>query len=370
MLLPLTGPGAELGTALRDAARWAISQVNAAGGVAGQPVGQALQDEGGDADTAARGLAALLAADVDVIVGPASSIIAASTLPLTTRAGVLTCSPTSSALSLDRFPDGGLFVRTIPSDRLQATALARLVEQSGERRVAVLYLDDPFGRPLAEAVRDELDSFAELVAFIPFVDSDAEYSDEAATVVAAAPRATIVIGESTAGPRMLEALFRNENLEGDIVVGDAMRVPDAANGYAGLGPSALERLRGVSPVSTSSAPSFIEAYTLSIGIEPSLFAGNAADCVTLAALAAQEAGSTRPADIAREIPEVSHVGTQCFTFAECSAALGDARNVDFDGSTGELRIGADGDMVRGLFEVFTFDRFGRSTPSGTTLLVE
>ncbi|MEN9507271.1 MAG: hypothetical protein RI958_3197 [Actinomycetota bacterium] len=370
MLLPLTGPGAEIGRALRDAARWAIAEVNAAGGVAGRPVRQSIQDEGADATTAVRGLAALIANDVDVIVGPASSIVAASTLPVTTEAGLLTCSPTASALSLDRFPDAGLFVRTIPSDRLQATALARLVEQSGERRVAVLYLDDPFGRPLAEAVRDELGSFAELVAFIPFVDTDAEYADEANEAVASAPRATIVVGDATAGPRMLEALFSQGALEGSVVIGDAMRVPDATNGYARLGANSLERLRGVSPTSLALAPTFIDAYVDRVGAEPSLFAGNAADCVTLVALAAREAQSTVPADIAREIPEVSNAGTQCVTFDECSAAIAEGRNVDFDGSTGHLRIGFDGDPVRGVFDVFGFDRLGRSISTGVSLVVE
>jgi branched-chain amino acid transport system substrate-binding protein len=370
LLLPLTGPGAELGTAMRDAAEFAIAEVNAAGGVLGQPVRRILHDEGGDADTASRGLAALLAANVDVIVGPASSTVAAATLPVTTSAGVLSCSPTASALALDRFPDGGLFVRTIPSDRLQATALARLVEQSGERRVAVLYLDDPFGRLLADAVRNELASFANLVAFVPFIDTDAEYADEADAVIASASRATIVIGDATAGPRMVESLFDREDLEGDVFVGDALRVPDAASAYARLGPDALERLSGVSPIASARAPAFIEAYVSSVGTEPSLFAGNAADCVTLIALAAQAAQSTVPIRIAQEIPEVSHVGTQCVTFSECSMTLAGARNVDFDGSTGELRIGADGDLVRGLFEVFSFDRFGRSVSTGSTLLAE
>lgn len=50
--------------------------------------------------------------------------------------------------------------------------------------------------------------------------------------------------------------------------------------------------------------------------------------------------------------------------------LAGARNVDFDASTGELRIGADGDLVRCLFEVFSFDRFGRSVSTGSTLLAE
>lgn len=364
LLLPLTGPGAELGTALRAAAEFAIDQVNEAGGVGGRPVTRVVRDEGADIETATRSLASLIDSGVDAIVGPASSNIIGSTLPVTTEAGVLTCSPTASALALDDVPDAGLFVRTIPSDRLQASALARLVERSGERRVALLYLDDPFGRSLAEAVREELRSFAEVVAVVPFVDTDAQYGDQAAAVVASAPRATIVVGEATAGPRMVEALFDQAGLEGDVYIGDAMRVPAAANVYARLGSDALDRLIGVSPTSAARAPEFIEAFRLATGSVPELFAGNAADCVTLIALAAQAAQSPEATLFAREIAEVSHAGTECNTFAECSAALDASRNIDFDGSTNELRIGPDGDLVRGLFDVFRFGRGGRAVGAG------
>ena len=38
--------------------------------------------------------------------------------------GLVACSPTAAAMALDDFPDRGLFVRTIPSDSLQAAAIA------------------------------------------------------------------------------------------------------------------------------------------------------------------------------------------------------------------------------------------------------
>ncbi|MEX0848562.1 MAG: ABC transporter substrate-binding protein, partial [Ilumatobacteraceae bacterium] len=201
VLLPLTGPGAELGGAMVDAVELAIDQVEAAG--SGIQVQRIVKDEGADVDTALRSLEELLASDVDAIIGPASSIVAASIVPMTTSASVLTCSPTASAMSLDDLPDANLLIRTIPSDSLQAAAIATLVEQSGERRVSILYLDDSFGRPFAEAVRSRLGQAADVVSFIPFVADDVAYADEADRSIASDARATVVIGDSTAGPRMV-----------------------------------------------------------------------------------------------------------------------------------------------------------------------
>lgn len=362
VLLPLTGPGAELGAAMIDAVELAVDEIEAAGGVRVQRI---VRDEGADADTASRSLEELLAGDVDAIVGPASSTVAGAIVPALTEAGVLTCSPTASAMSLDDLPDRNLFVRTIPSDSLQAAAIATLVEQSGEQRVSIVYLDDAFGRPLAEAVRSRLDDETDVVAFIPYTTDDVAYADEADRSVTSGARATVVIGDRTAGPRMVDALFGTAGLDGEVVINDAMRVPATTSIYARLGPSALRRLHGVSPVSVAVAPSFIGAYTNRTGAAPALFAGNAYDCVNLIALAAASSGSTEARMLADEIGDISSVGNRCSTYADCKAELDVSRNIDYEGAGGELEIGTNGDPLRGVFDVFVFDDDGRDLTSNT-----
>jgi len=362
VLLPLTGPGAELGAAMIDAVELAVEEIGAAGGIQVQRI---VRDEGADAVSASRSLDELLALDVDAIVGPASSPVAGAIVPATVEAGVLTCSPTAAAMSLDDLPDRNLFVRTIPSDSLQAAAIATLVEQSGEQRVSILYLDDSFGRPLAEEVRSQLGEAADVVSFIPYAADDVAYADEAGRSVTSGARATVVIGDSTAGPRMVGALFGTAGLEGDVVVNDAMRVPATTSIYARLGPTALRRLHGVSPVSVSVAPAFIGAYTNRTGTAPALFAGNAYDCVNLIALAAASSGSTDARTLADEIRDISSIGNRCSTYADCKAELDVLRNIDYEGAAGQLEIGPNGDPQRGVFDVFVFDDDGRDRTSNT-----
>lgn len=362
VLLPLTGPGAELGAAMVDAVELAVDQISTAGGV---PVQRIVQDEGADAASAARALEELLARDVDVVIGPASSTVAAAIVPVTTSAGVLTCSPTASAMSLDDLPDENLFVRTIPSDSLQAAAMASLVEQSGEQSVSIVYLDDSYGRPLAEAVRARLSQAAGAVSFVPYGAADAEYADEAARSVGSGARATVVIGDSTAGPRMVDALFDTPGLIGDVVVNDAMRVPATPSIYARMGSRALRRLHGVSPASVAVAPSFVDSYTARTGTAPALFAGNAYDCVNVVALAAASTGSTEARTMARAVVDVTAVGNRCTSYADCKAALDESRNIDYEGAGGQLQIGPSGDLVRGVFDVFVYGNDGRDRTSTT-----
>ena len=156
LLLPESGEGATIGQPLIDAARLAVEQINAAGGVLGRPVELETFDEGNNATTAREAIASLLERDVDAVVGPASSTVALATLDDLLSNGKLTCSPTATSLALDEFPSRELFFRTAPSDSLQAAAIAEHAERTGARTAAVTYLDDAYGRPMAVDTIDAL----------------------------------------------------------------------------------------------------------------------------------------------------------------------------------------------------------------------
>ena len=150
VLLPTTGPGATLfGEGMIDAVELATDEINAAGGVNGADVELIDADEGATAASAAIGFDSLITGGVDAIIGPASSIVALSDLDAPVSAGVVTCSPTATALALDDYPDNGLFFRTVPSDSLQMVAMARVAERTGSTSIAIGYLDDSYGRGLA-----------------------------------------------------------------------------------------------------------------------------------------------------------------------------------------------------------------------------
>lgn len=369
VLLPLSGGGVELGQSMVSAVELAVDEVNRAGGVLGQPmVLAAVEDEGDGVDIATAAAERLLREPIDAIIGPASSLAAPLVLPITRAAGVLTCSPAATSASLDDFPDSRLFVRTIGSDSLQALAMARVIDQSGVSSAAIVYIDDDFGRPFAQSLADELARLSIAVRHVaPFASDDTDFADNVANALIDQPAMVAVIGEASTGPRLVEQLFVSAPDTLQVVVNDAMRVPAAPDAYARLEAAALERLRGVSPRSTSLAGDFGEQFAAAFPDQRDLFATNAYDCVTVMALAANAAASTSAADIGRAIPALTAGGSGCNDYTACVTLQQGGRNVDYDGPSGQLQIGTDGDLTRAVFDVFGFDE--RGVDESRTLLV-
>ena len=151
-MLPESGDGAAIGAPLIEAALAASAAINAAGGVLGSKVEVIGNvDEGSSPSTTREAIATLIEQGVDAVIGPASSTIALATVPQLMEAGILTCSPTATALALDDLPDRSLFFRTAPSDSLQAIAIAEQAERTGALSAVVVNLDDAYGGPLADA---------------------------------------------------------------------------------------------------------------------------------------------------------------------------------------------------------------------------
>ena len=110
--VPTSGPGAPSGIAIRNAVRLAVDQANEEGRLGGVELVAKAYDTGGKDGTESpdKGAAAVTKMVVDprtiAAVGPFTSPTAASTIPITNRAGLLECSPATSYGGLTR-PDGG-----------------------------------------------------------------------------------------------------------------------------------------------------------------------------------------------------------------------------------------------------------------------
>ena len=347
----------------------AVEQINANGGVFNRSVRRVWTEEG---DTAAAGATAaqnLIDEDADAIIGPASSTVAASTLTGIVSKGVLACSPTASALSLDDLPDNDLFFRTVPSDSMQASAIAQVAEDTGVPSAVVAYVDDGFGRPFSMAVAEELAEVSiEVAASIPFPSTEAgqggvDLVDRVQRVIDSQARVLILLAGSSDGIQFLEALSAADVPRiSDIIVNDALRSPESVQRLAALPETTRENIRGVAPQSESS--------DLNTPFTPAgPFATQAFDCVTLIALAASIADSDVGANIAGFIPLVSADGRPCDSFAECSGASLDAPQINYDGPSGLTEIGNSGDPSLARFDVFSFDEEGNDQFARPPLLV-
>lgn len=359
VVVPTIGPGLDIGTSIEAAVRVAADEINDAGGIADQPVVIEVRDEGDSAASAALAVDELVQARADIIIGPTSSLAVLATLAGAVEAGVLTCAPTASALALDQFPDEGLLVRTVPSDSLQAVALAALADDAGGTRTAVMYLDDPYGRPMAERTERALRAKGvELAASAGFTGAEESLSAAVDAISIVRPDVVVVIADSTTGPTAIQALDDAvPTLRPTYIVNDAIRRPAAS--AQPFDADLSSRVTGASPQAFVADSVFLSRIVDTDTDATGLFAQNGYACLTLVALAARISGSNVPSVIAAAIPAVSSGGSSCRSFAACNSLLRAGRNIDFDGPSDELSIGTDGDPATAVFEEFGFDDSGR-----------
>ncbi|MFN8023304.1 MAG: ABC transporter substrate-binding protein [Acidimicrobiales bacterium] len=194
-LLPETGNLAFLGAPEFAGIEYAIDEINAQGGVLGQPVEYSQGDSGDTStDTATVTATRLLGEGVDAIIGAASSGVTLTVIDQITAAGVTMFSPANTSPALSTYDDKGLYFRDAPPDGLQGAVVANLVVEDGASSAYILNLDDAYGNGIAAVVKDVLESSGvEVLGVKAYDPTAASFDAEVDEVVAADPDAVVLI---------------------------------------------------------------------------------------------------------------------------------------------------------------------------------
>jgi ABC-type branched-subunit amino acid transport system substrate-binding protein len=211
-LLPETGNLAFLGPPEVAGVQLAINDINAAGGVLGQPITLVTGDSGdASTDTATQTVDRLLQSGVNAIVGAASSGVSLTVIDTITQAGVMQISPANTSDQFTTYNDQNLYFRTAPPDLLQARALADLIEQDGNNTVGILATNDPYGTGLAENTKNNLVSDGlpeDSVKNVIYDPQAANYDAEVQQMTEFSPDAVVVIGFEESS-RIIQGLNTN-----------------------------------------------------------------------------------------------------------------------------------------------------------------
>ena len=190
-------PAPAIGIAMGEdgvaAARLAAADVNAAGGIDGD----SLVLRVGDVEADAIRLADSLAGDsrVVAVVGHSSSAASLAASQIYNARGVTQLAPTTTAVL---FSSAGPYsFRLVPDDRRQAAFLADQVARAGARRLALVYVNDDYGRALQSAVRAHLDRRGTPVVYeAPYLEKTdtAQLASVARALAAARPDLLLWLG--------------------------------------------------------------------------------------------------------------------------------------------------------------------------------
>ena len=355
-LLPETGSLAFLGPPEFAGVDLAVEEINAAGGVLGENI-EHIRGDSGDtsSDIAQQTTDSHISAGVSAIVGAASSGVSFTVIDKIASAEIVHFSPANTSPDFTNYEDDGYYFRTAPSDTFQGAVLGQLMAKEGAKNAVFLNLDDAYGNGLAKYASAAFTGTSTNIVYNP---QAAEFSADVAKAKAANPDAIALIGFDETAKIFTELIKQGigpDKVKTYLVDGNL-----SSGAYADL-PAGI--MTGVK----ATLPGVFADGTLQkrlLGVDPALtdfsYAPESYDAIILIALAAEQGGSTDGKTIRDNLVSVSKGGTKCTTFADCKALIADGEDIDYDGVSGPVEFGNNGDpsyATMGIYQYTANDKY-------------
>ncbi|MGA0944358.1 MAG: ABC transporter substrate-binding protein [Candidatus Nanopelagicales bacterium] len=359
-LLPATGDLAFLGPPEFAGVDLAVSEIDAAGGVLGQPVVNEYGDSGDTkTDLASQTVDSHLSKGVQVIIGAASSGVTFTVIDKITSNGVLQISPANTAPSLTDYPDNGLYFRTAPSDVLQGAVIAGIASDLGLTSGATIAREDPYGVGLQDAfVKDFTAAGGTITASLTYDPAAPDFAAEVAEIAATNPEFVQVVGfEETT--KLLQEMIKQGIGPQDVQI----FLVDGNISTTAYKDFPKDTMTGVIASVPTGDPSVdVEAFNARLlEQDPNLtdfaYGAQAYDATILVALAADYAGCADGTAIAAAMPMVANAdagGEACQTYADCLAIIQAGGQPNYDGVTGPLDFNEYGDPKAATIDVVQY----------------
>lgn len=369
MLMPTTGDLGPVGLAIEQAAALAVDQINAASGLDGRKIGIIACDTATNLEQATRLADWLIkSARVPAIIGPATSNNTLGVFTDVARpSGTLLISPSATSPAITGLDDDDLLWRTVPSDAAQGRAILAYIQDQDYEKIAVIHLDDAYGRGLRDAMQFPLCDIdrcgeANFLALPYVADNDGVVTLDVVTGIKSAlqdfnPDVIVFVGFVQAGIAILGDLASSGFADRPFVLTDGLRNEEL---IAGVGNATLlGNVLGTAAASPDGAvyQAFANAYRGKYGVDPGVYNAQAYDAMYLIgfALAGAE-GELTGAELARQLKRMSAgdpvlargddwtkgvrilrgADDATFNFSGASGAL------DFDPDTGEALANIEG----------------------------
>ncbi|HZW57708.1 MAG TPA: ABC transporter substrate-binding protein [Nitrososphaerales archaeon] len=314
VLEPLSGALAGPGQGIVDAIKLAALQVNQSGGINGQPIKLIIDDVQTDPQTALTDLQNLYSVQgVQVVIGPPTTQQVLTVEQYATQNHILLV--TSSATAGQLTNSSPYLFRTVPSDNIQAQAVAAYVNAKGYSRVAIVTRNDAFGQGLANSLSSLLGS--KIVTTILIQAGQTDYTSQMQQVKAANPD-VIFYDEFVADGIVVFKNALSLNMQNIPTVG-SIELQDPSFFKDPLAAQYMQQtnLTGPSAVSTTNTAPYVnfeKAFNQTFGFAPGLFTSTSYDAAMLAFQAIARAGVYNATAIRDQMVPVSmnYVGPSGF----------------------------------------------------------
>ncbi|WP_416138363.1 ABC transporter substrate-binding protein [Halomonas sp. HK25] len=352
-----------------EGAQLAVQQVNEQGGILG---GQTLVMPSGDTtcgDASAASNAADRMVNTENVTAIVGALCTGATIAAANNAGipggVVMVSPASTAPAVSELDDNDLVFRTVPSDAFQGEMLAKLVLDKGIDFVAVTYVNNDYGRGLADAFGEAFEAGGgEVAENLAHEDNRADYRSELGSLSASGADTLVVLAYAdTSGQTVLRQAYEagtfTQYVGADGMVGDSL--------VEAIGADVLEGMIATRPGSPDlpGAELFNEAAEAA-GIDPSaVFAAQAYDAAFLVALAIEQNGSAEREGLSAALRSVASEPGEVILPGEWEKAvelIAADTEINYEGASGTHEFDENGDVPGVVVEMVVED--GRFVSKG------
>ena len=363
-LLPETGNLAFLGPPEFAGLELAVAEVNTLAAQFGLPAVEYFPGDSGDnGDVANATVDRLLAENVDVFIGAASSGVSLTVIDKITQAGKIHFSPANTSPVFTTYDDNGLYFRTAPSDVVQGAALADMMISDGAATAVFLVLNDSYGTGLLEYSSGPYqDAGGEVLAEIIYDPQAENFDAEIAEAVAADADAIVIIGFDETSKILTGLIEAGQGPADKLVYGTDGNMGNAL-AQAFDDPTVVAGMKGTLP-GVDVAGELPEFRDRLLEVDPSLtdfsYAAETYDAVIVTVLANLMTGQTGDgATIASAINDVTRGGQKCTTLLECGLLLqSGVTDIDYDGVSGPLEFNDAGEPTEASILILEFDATG------------
>jgi len=362
-LFSLTGGLAPYGPPIVNGAKLAVDQVNKAGGIFGRKLELIIRDTATAPAVGRDAASKLINLDrVVAIIGALSSGVTVASSSITIPAKIVLISPASTSPMLTDLKDNDFVFRTCVSDALQGVVQAKLAVDFGYKTTSVIYVNNPYGKGLAQVFKKEFEARGgKVLAMVPYEEGKPSYRGEVEKAISPGPGVLNLIGYPVDGNKMLvqsvELGYEGTYLFSDGMKGEAVAGGPAAEyieGTFGTAPGALE---------VEVAKAFEEDYKKTFGSSTVPFRAQCYDALALIALAIEKVGPSfldmtqeeQGAAIRDNLRFVANPPGEEVTYNEFAKAfklLEEGKDINYQGASGPITFDENGDVVYGAIEIW------------------
>lgn len=339
---PLTGSYANYGTSVRNGAKIAVDEINAAGGIDGKQIELLFEDSQADPESAVSAYGKLMDDGMDVSLGGVFSGETASITAAAVADDVLLLTPSGSA---DKAIEGNdKAFRVCFYDSYQGAAAANYIKDNEmATEVGVLYESDyDYSVGLYEAFVAECEkldlSIVETQTFTTTTATD--FSTQIDALVASGVKLVFMpIYAEEASTFLTQAkgkfasdvyFFGADGLDG--ILGKVEQDPSIADNVLMLTPFAADS-------EEANVKAFVEAYKKAYNATPDQFAADGYDAIYIIKAAIEAAGSTSGEELAKTMTTLEYTGvTGSMTWSADGNTVKNASAILYKDGVGSLFV--------------------------------